>query len=256
MMTEYELYSIEEFTKKKESNLAYNMEQNTDLWLVLISEYTISNGQRSEFLKRGIIDELVEWNDLVRTTSLTHFRDLKDIICNKTTRWRLAIRKMLEDPVHANIFDIYLRSLVALKLKKVNLAFGGEVRQKINRVLSFTANETLIYFRKYMDATKSLQVGKTDLGVLIDGNMRGFYEGMKKENLNFVIVFLTIIIYFKTAQCTEDINFLRQHIQKSLLKPIEMQLTLLNNRSDEHKILKDKLDSYQKLLNATDISFD
>jgi len=250
------VYTIEKFTKKKESTLAYNMEQNTDLWLVLISEYVLSNGEKSEFLKEGIIDELEEWNHLVKQVSATRFQDLKKIICTKRTRWRLSIRNLLGDPVHVSILETYLRSLVALKLKKINLAFGGEVKQKINRLLSFTGNEAFIYLRKYIEVTQTLTEEKTTSGNPLEGNARRFYEEMQWENLNFLNIFLTIIVIFKTASCREDIEFLQQFIQSMLIKPQEARISGLNTRSEEYKKGRERLDAYQMLLGATDISFE
>jgi hypothetical protein len=249
------IYKIEDFSKKKEATLAFNMEQNTDLWLALMSEYTLSNGQKAEFLKFGILDELDEWNELVKQVTSTRFQGLKDIIRTKRTRWHLSIRNLLADPVHVGILETYLRSLVALKLKKINLAFGGEVKQKINRVLSFAANESFIYLRKYLEVSQALTEGKLPSGVQLEANVRRLYEEMQWENLNFLNIFLTIIIIFKSANCKEDIEFLQGYINSMLVRPQETRLSSLNTRSEEYKLGRDKLVAYQMLLGATEISF-
>lgn len=255
-MSEPATYTTEMFTKKKESNLAYNMEQNTDLWLVLLREYVLSNGEKSEFLKRGILDELDEWNALVQKAKKTHFEDLKDFIYTKPTRWRFSIRSLLADPVHASILETYLRTLIALRLKKINLAFGGEVKQKINRVLSFSANEAFSYLIRYLEIYYALQEGKTPLGSAAEGELKQYYESMLQENLNFLYIFLTIIVIFKSAHCTADITYLQTYIQENLVRPTEIRLASLDRKSDSYRMAKDKLESYQTLLRGTDISFE
>jgi hypothetical protein len=255
-MSAVNLYSLETFTKKKEANLAYNLEQDNDLWLALLSEYASSNGEKSEFLKAGIIDESPEWKELARQVSKSGYKDLKELACNKQTRWHFTLRTILDDPVHAAILETYLRSLVALKLKKINLAFGGEVKQKINRVLSFAANEAFVYLGKYKEYTRTLAEGKTDHGVIVDGKMKVSYEEMQRENLNLLYIFLTIIVVFKTARCGVDIAFLQQYIQEYLVRPLEIRLASLKKKSPEHINTKNKLDAYLKLQRATDISFD
>lgn len=242
-------------TKKQEAGLAYNFDQDPDLWLVLISSYIDNEGVDTNALKKGIIEESESWKVIVKQTKQRGFEGLKDMACDRQVRWRMALNKVLEDDDQIQILKIYLRSLIALKLKKVNLAFGGAVKVKINQVLSFVANDAFYYLAHWDEVRGYLKSGKTESGSLTE-EMRQFYQQQLNEYAQPLFSLISILVVFKSAKTGNDIQRVQRYINDKLIKTLEVRMYSMDRNSDSYKTLVKKLKSYQGLYQAVEIRFE
>ncbi|NPV86792.1 MAG: hypothetical protein HPY45_12375 [Anaerolineae bacterium] len=240
---------------KQEANLAFNFEQDSDLWPVLLSNHFCSHGTLLEELKRGILEDTQEWQKLVSETKKKGFADIKTIALEKSVQWNMRFRQLLQDPVHVQILKVYLRSVIALKMKRIaDFGARAQTKQKINNILSFVGNEAYAYLDRYADITNCLCTGKTPSGGNMTPALRVFYESRQAEQAKKVAAMVAIIIVFKGANSLEDTRKLQNFIDYNLIAPLE---ALANSEDkNEAKQNKEKLEAYRKLRAAVEITFE
>lgn len=241
-------------TSKQISNISFNFEQDTDLWVVMVSEYIKAQGKNSEKLKAAILDETPEWQHIVKNEKQNNFLDLRNFIINKSTQWNVHIRHLLSDAGHINLLRMYLRALVAQRVKKVADVGGrAKTRQQINLTVAFLGNEAYICLNRLEIASEFVSTGKTEGGNDLGSESILYYTNFKSENQLQIANMLAMVILVKYSTCSEDVDILKDYIRRTAIRPIEYRLDALD-RSDKEQA-RHRLDLYYRLLEAVDIHF-
>jgi len=259
-------------TQKQKVTISYALEQDTDLWLVLLSEHLNSHGEKSEMLKAGLIDDTEGWKQLVAEVKQKGFRGLEILAIEKNTDWNLGIERLLSDAGHVNLLNLYLRSLASQKIKKVaDIGSRAQLHKQINAIMAAVANDALTALDRYSEAKVSLASGKTPAGKEFSKILRLFYEENKTENLKQIASMIGVIILLKSARGPRDVKQLQVFIQAHLLNPLEQKTTELKQRLGSSTVQADYLAGeeikqtlktigdrkvfYRKLLRAVEINF-
>lgn len=259
-------------TQKQKGTISYALEQDTDIWLVLLSEYLISHGEKSEALKAGLIDDTDGWKQLVTEAKQKGFRDLEILAIGKNADWNLGIEHLLSDAGHVNLLNLYLRSLAAQKIKKVaDIGSRAQLQKQINAILAAVANDALTALDRYSEAKASLASGKTPAGKGFSKILKLFYEENKTENLKQIASLIGVIILLKSARGPRDVKQLQLFIQTHLLDTLEQKTTALKQQlggstvqadslageeiKQTLKAIADRKVFYRKLLRAVEINF-
>jgi hypothetical protein len=247
--------NIIKLSTKEEAVLSYNLEQDPDQWLVLLDQQFLG-GELPQSFNMGIIEDSESWQEVVDEAKTRGFGQLKDMALDKSVQWNIRFRKLLANPLQVIILRFYLKTMIALKLKKV-ADFGGRAatKQKINNILSFVANEAHACLDRYWDAFTCLQTGKTVNGTLLNQDLKIFYEGRMGDFVKRTATLVAIIVVFKGANSLDDTHKLQSFIDLNMIIPTESLLKASKEKYEQQQ-LKDRLEVYRKLRSAVEITFE
>ncbi|MBI9043857.1 MAG: hypothetical protein JEZ06_05185 [Anaerolineaceae bacterium] len=239
---------------KQEAGLAFQFEEDVDLWLVLLSRYIETKGKTSEDLIRGLIENSAAFQKLTEEVKNKGYDDLIVLSRDRTLQWNMQLRKMLSDPAHAFIMRFYFKNIIALKTKKgAQIGARGQLQKKINEILSHFGNEAYTSLENYIEATRTLITGKTPSGNDLNENIQTYIVSKQNDNLKHICLMLTLILGFKFAKKYDDIQKLQDFIRNQMIKPLEATVIFSKLNGNDTRT---KIKSYYKLIEAIDITFD
>jgi hypothetical protein len=239
-----------ELTREQEARLVNTLEQDPDLWLVLLTLYITSEAKESEELKLGLLENTDKWQSLARDVKHWGFGDLADLARHRTSQWNAWFWYLLGDVGHVNLLSFYLRSLISLKTKRVtDIGPRAEVRQRINGGLTTVANDALASLERFRHAADMLGSGKP-----ITAQARAYYEAAQMENVLQIAALLGVRVQLGEAKQTDDIRQLQHFIRRSLVEPLEARAATLTGA--DKKQAPDKAASFHRLVQAVEINFE
>lgn len=255
---EEEITLGEKLTQKQQAELIFGFEEDTDLWLVLFSEYVASQGKSSEELKGMLLNKTDEWKKRVAETKESGFKDLKALACDHIVQWNFRLRQLLQDAGHENILSFYLRSLVSLKTRRVrDVGYRAQTQKQINGILSAIANDAFSALDRYNRATEYIETGLTSGGEPLTDEGKVFYDALRNEMVTHIAALIAVLLLFKGARSQDDIENLQNFISQNLVSPLEAKASALTAEEDSQT--KDRLSErifvYEKLRGAVEISF-
>ena len=243
-------------TQKQRATLLYSFEEDSDLWMVLLLLYIESQGEQAEVLRLGIANDTDEWKKMVAGVKNRGFGELHKLAVERIALWNIRIKQLLSEAGHLEILISYLRALISLKNQRV--AYVGaraDTQRQINSIISSLANNVYVALDKYERATEFVVTGKTSAGEDIPEESRLFYEMMQNEALSHIGSLLAVLLIFKGASCTEDVENLKEFIETVIVAPLETTLSSLMDL-EERERLRGRLSGYYKLIRAVEINFD
>jgi hypothetical protein len=242
-------------SSKQEAELLYYYDEDPDLWLYLLIEYFRSGKEQSERLKGGLLANTPEWQGLLALSKERGLGDLRETAITKQLQWTLKLQQLLMDEGHINLLSFYLRSLINLKNKKV-AAIGnrGKTAHQINSIISYLANSMYAFLDRYREAQTRLNSGKSPGGADLSQAAKAYYETSRGENLREITGLLGLLVIFKGAKSTEDVENVKKYLQANLVKPLEIRLKTAGTTEEKIEI-QGKITNFNKLLQLMDIQF-
>ncbi|GEM_PF-2832614 len=243
-------------TKQQENILAYNLDEEPDLWLILFFGYIVSGGKKSEELKKALIDDSEEWKQFVQEVKSNDLLQTLTVVArDRLTRWNIIIKNLLSDQGHSRLFRMYLQALMAQKIKKV-VGFGGraQLKKQMNTILAVIAGNVLANLDKYDEAAQRLASGKNPDGSPLTETQIKFYEPSKVENLKQIALLLAVIVIFRNATCADDIKKLQEFIRVNLIAPLKLEADAMPSGYEKMQVNK-RIEGYMQLIKTVDISF-
>ncbi len=243
-------------SKSQEANLAFNLDEDTDLWPALLAGFIASNGEKSEELKYGFVNNTEAWT--------TFYNEVKEkdminamapIARDKLIRWSIIIKNVLADLGHTRLFRMYLQALMAQKIKKI-VGVGGRanLKKQINAILAVIASNMMANLDKYEEAQLCLTTGRAKDGSALSDTLKKFYEPSRTENLKQITLLLGVIIIFRAAASADDIKRLQDFIRINLIAPLKSEADAMPTGYDKTQANK-RIEGYMQLIKTVDISF-
>ena len=244
-------------TPKQEAAFVFHQEQVPDWWPALLCQHLCSRGDTLAALKAAILDGSQEWEVAVAQAKAGGLGVVRKLAGEKPAQWGFRLKLLLADPIHVQLLELYLKSLVLLKGKRVSDVGGrAQTRQQVKPILAAIANEALAGLDKFVKASGYTNTGTTAGGRVLPPEARTFYETMQKENAALVTNLLAVIFLLREAQSTADIHQLQEYIKTNLIKPLEIKTgMLMDTTAPDYKNQREKVWLYQKLLRVVEISF-
>ena len=245
-------------TPKQEAAFVYHQEQDLDWWPVLLCQHLCSRGDTLAALKASILGDSGEWELAVAQAKAGGLGAVRKLASEKAAQWGSRVKLLLADPIHVQLLELYLKSVVLLKSKRVADVGGrAQTRQQVNTILAGIANKALTGLDRFVKASAYQSSGITAGGRVLTPEAHTFYETMYKENAALVTNLLAVVFLLREAQCAADIRQLQDYIKINLIKPLEIKTgMLMDTTSPDYKSQREKVWLYQKLLRMVEISFE
>lgn len=242
--------------KTLEANLAFNLDEDIDLWPAMLAGFIASNGEKSEELKYGLVNNTEAWQ--------AFYNEVKDkdminamapIARDKLIRWSIIIKNVLADLGHIRLFRMYLQAVMAQKIKKI-VGVGGRanLKKQTNAILAVIASNMMANLDKYEEAQMCLSTGRAKDGSALSDTLKKFYEPSRTENLKQITLLLAVIIIFRAASNADDIKRLQDFIRINLIAPLKTEADAMPTGYDKTQANK-RIEGYMQLIKTVDISF-
>lgn len=243
-------------SKSQEANLAFNLDEDTDLWPAMLTGFIASNGEKSEELKYGFVNNSEAWaafyNEVKEKDMINA---MAPIARDKLIRWSIIIKNVLADLGHTRLFRMYLQALMAQKIKKI-VGVGGRanLKKQINAILAVIASNMMANLDKYEEAQMCLTTGRAKDGSALSDTLKKFYDPSRAENLKQITLLLGVIIIFRAAANADDIKRLQDFIRINLIAPLKSEADAMPTGYDKTQANK-RIEGYMQLIKTVDISF-
>jgi len=236
----------------QETALLSAFEKDDELWMAFFSYYLKSKGESDDKIKQCLFELSSVCLEKAEEVKKEGFEEICQLCSEKPLQWSMRVRKLLRDPDYADVFLLYLRSLVTLRTRKLNPADpNANIQRQINLVLSSIAGEISPLLEPYLEVVHCLERNLTPGGKDLTDVSRKYYQSRFDEILNQISTYLAIIFLVKNAAKMEDINRCQTVFRRNLIKPLEVKIESL--KGTEKKESFGKLDMYYKLLWSLDI---
>ena len=242
--------------KTQEANLAFNLDEDTDLWPAMLAGFIASNGEKSEELKYGIINDTDAWKAFyAEAKEQDMINAMAPIARDKLIRWSIIVKNVLSDLGHTRLFRIYLQALMAQKIKKV-VGFGGRanLKRQLNTIQAVIASNMMANLDKFEEAQLCLSTGRAKDGSVLSDTLKKFYEPSRTENLKQITLLMGVIIIFRAAASADDVKRLQDFIRVNLIAPLKSEADAMPTGYDKTQANK-RIEGYMQLIKTVDISF-
>ena len=239
-------------TSAQETSILSRMDQDEALWLVFFMTCIRSQANQLDALKTRFIDATPQWQEEAKKIKQEGFGDLRQLINEKTLQWNIRVKQLLADAGMLTFFKVYLRSLAALRSKKLNTSDPtANARKQINTVLSQLADNISLCLDPYQDMVRCLERNQTPGGKDLTDVSRSYYQSRQNEYFNLISTYLALVVLLKTAATSEDLVRCQDLARRNLVKPLEIKIDNLDK--NDKKEAWNKLDNYSKLIRSMDI---
>jgi hypothetical protein len=238
----------------QETAISVAFEKDGELWMAFFAYYIKSRGEVHADIKQGLLDLNPTWLVEMDQIKKEGFKDMCGLCSEKTMQWSMRIKRLLTDADYANVLQLYLRCLTALRTRKIDPAFpDANIHRQVNLALSSIGSELNQLLDPYMEVTRCLERKVTLSGKDLTQISLQYYTERQGDLLNQISTYLAMIFLLKDAKKIEDIDRCQKVMRRNLIKPLEVKIESL--KGSEKKESWGKLDAYYKVLWSIDVQF-
>lgn len=238
----------------QENAILASFEQDDALWMVLFLRFLRAKCEDTTEIKTGLIELNPTWLAEAKRQKQEGFEEVRKMCSDKPLQWSLRVKRMLQDADFANLFQLYLRALSNLRMRKINAADADANQQRqINLILSSLGGELLSLLDPYMETMRCVNRNLTPGGKDLTDVSRNYYHNKQADLLNQISTYLAVIFLIKGLSGQNDLNRCQDVMRRNLIKPLEVKVEGL--KGSDKKEAWGKLDAYYKMLWSMDIQF-
>jgi hypothetical protein len=240
---------------KQEANYLFQLDQDENWWPALLNQYLASPDASLQELWHTILDKPEEWSAIVSAAKADGMKPARLLAIQDSAGWGRRLTPLLTDPAHQKLIELFLKSLVMLKTKRVNdIGTRGKTRQHINGILAAMGSDALTAL-EHLQYAESHLVSASPQNPPMRPDTRLYYETRQKESLDLLTNLLAVYLLFKYSRSVEDIRQVQGIIDERLVKPY-LQKAAATSDPREGAAWKTTASSYQQLMRAVEINFE